>query len=366
MRRSGMTKTTLKTFLHRLRAGVAVLPAASMVPAATTAPAAALVAAASIAAVSPASAQEGDAHLLLITGISGEERFARSFAEWGAALTAAAVEKFDMKPANVVWLAESTAVHARVKDRSTRPVLERELRALASRAGEHDRILIIYFGHGSYQRGETRINLPGPDINGTELAALLEPLRTQRVAVVNAASSSGGFIQDLAAPNRVVITATRSGMESNETIFGAHFTAALVGTDADVDQDGRVSLLEAFDYARREVEREYQRTNRLQTEHAMLDGVGDGRGVSEVERTAPHGRLARAFFLGPVGGAAAATASPELRALYEARDRLQSQLDELRGRRSGMEEAAYEQALERLLIEIARNAQEIRRIEGGG
>jgi hypothetical protein len=310
--------------------------------------------------------QPADSHLLIISGLSGEDRFARSYADWGARLTAAAVDRLGMAPANVVWLAESADVHPRVKDRSTRPNVERELRALGTRAGERDRVLIIFFGHGSFQRGETRINLPGPDINGAELAALLEPLRTQQIAVVNTASASGGFIQDLAAPNRIVITATKSGMEQNETLFGAHFTAALTGDEADVDKDGRVSLLEAFDYARREVEREYQRTGRLQTEHAVLDGIGDGRGVAEAEGTAPHGRLARAFALGRPGGAAAASASPELRALYEARDRMQTQLDELRGRRATLSESEYEAVLERLLLEIARNAQEIRRLEGGG
>jgi hypothetical protein len=319
-----------------------------------------------VSAQAPADAQAGDSHLLIITGLSGEDRFARAYAEWGVRLTAAAVDEFGIAPENVVWLAETADVHARVKDRSTRPNVERELRALASRAGEHDRVLIVFFGHGSYQRGETRINLPGPDINGAELAALLAPLRTQQVAVVNAASASGGFIQDLAAPNRVVITATRSGMEQNETLFGTHFTNALTGDAADADRDGRVSLLEAFDYARREVQREYQRTGRLQTEHAVIDGVGDGKGVAEVEGTAPHGRIARAFFLGRPGGAVAANATPELRALYEARDRMQSQLNELRARRATLSESEYEAALERLLVEIARNAQEIRRLEGGG
>jgi hypothetical protein len=314
----------------------------------------------------PAAAQEGASHLLIVSGLSGEDRFARSYAEWGAALTQAAVERWGMTPSNVVWLAERADVHARVKDRSTRANLEAELRALASRAGEQDRIMILLFGHGSYQNGENRINLPGPDINGVELAALLAPLRTQRVAVVNTASASGGFIQDLAAPNRVVITATKSGMEQNETVFGAHFTAALTGDAADTDKDGRVSLLEAFEYARAEVEREYQRANKLLTEHAVIDGVGDGTGVSEVEGTAPHGRLARAFFLGVPGGAAAANASPELRALYAERDRLQARLDDLRARRASMAQAEYEAALEEVLVEISLNAEAIRRLEGGG
>jgi hypothetical protein len=308
----------------------------------------------------PAAAQEGTTHLLVITGLSGEERFARSYREWGAALVQMAATR-GVHADNAVWLAERADVHDLVRGASTKENVEREVRALATRAGASDRVLILLFGHGSYQNNETRINLPGPDIMGRELAALLAPVRA-RVAVVNAASASGGFIQDLAAPNRIVITATRSGMERNETIFGAHFTAALTGTDADTDRDGRVSLLEAFEYARREVEREYQRGNRLRTEHAVIDGAGDGRGVAAVDATSPHASLASAFFIGTTSSARADT--PELRRLLAEKERLESELAALRARRDNLPAADYEKRLEELLVELSLNAREIRRLEG--
>jgi hypothetical protein len=308
-------------------------------------------------------ARAQETHLLIVSGLSGEERFARQYAEWGAAIVSAAVGRYGLPESNVVWLAENRDVHGSVRDRSTRENVERELRALATRAGRDDRVLILLFGHGSYQAGESRINLPGPDINAKELALLLDQVRA-RVAVVNTTSASGGFVQDLAAPNRVVITATRSGMEANETLFGRHFTLALTGDVADLDQDGRVSLLEAFEYARLETEREYQRTNRLQTEHAVLDGVGDGRGTSTVTPDSPHAAAARSFQFGASRAAAAAT--PQLRALYAEKERIEQALEGLRGRRSTMAEPAYEAELEKLLLELARNAQQIRRLEGGG
>jgi hypothetical protein len=327
-----------------------------------------LLAAAPATAAGPAAGhdggQEGATYLLIITGLSGEPRFAAQYREWGAALVDAATGRDGVPAANVVWLAERADVHEHVRDRSTRDNVERELRALAQRAQPADRVLILLFGHGTYANGETLFNLPGRNLNGRELAALLEPLRAQRVAVVNAASSSGGHIQDLAAPNRVVITATRTGFERNETIFGGHFVAALTGSGAaDTDNDGRVSLLEAFEYARREVEREYQRTNRLQTEHAVIDGIGDGRGVPSAEPASPHAVLAATFHLGR--GAAATAQSPELRALYAEKQRIGGELAALRLRRSEMSERAYEDALETLLVELSLNAQAIRRLEGG-
>ena len=53
----------------------------------------------------------------------------------------------------------------------------------------------------------------------------------------------------------VVVTATKSPAQRNETQFASHFVAALAGQDADADRDGKVSVLEAFQYAGREVER---------------------------------------------------------------------------------------------------------------
>ena len=92
------------------------------------------------------------------------------------------------------------------------------------------------FGDGF---GEPRINLPGPDLSAGALAAMLAPLGDRRVVVVNAASASGGFIEALSAPGRVVITATRSAAEAEATRFGGHFVAALGGADAALPTIGR-------------------------------------------------------------------------------------------------------------------------------
>ncbi|HEX6307636.1 MAG TPA: C13 family peptidase [Longimicrobiales bacterium] len=313
----------------------------------------------------PAVAQgAGGAHLVILSGLSGEERFARDFTAWGAELVSAAETRHGVPAANIVWLAEDAEAHDRIRDRSTKANIEGALRSLAARTGADDRVLVVIYGHGSHQAGESRVNLPGPDITAKELAALLGGLRARQVAVVNTTSASGGFIQDLAAPGRIVVTATKSGMEANETVFGRYFTAALTGDAADTDKDGRTSLLEAFDYARAEVAREYQRGNKLLTEHAMLDGVGDGKGAAEPAAASPHARAAGAFHLAAVA-AAAVNAAPELRALYEEKARLESAIAALRARRDSMDAAAYERELERLLLELSRNGQAIRRLEGG-
>jgi hypothetical protein len=181
------------------------------------------------------------------------------------------------------------------------------------------------------------------------LSGLLDLFPTQPVVVVNTASASGDWVAALSGPHRVVITATRSGIERDETHFGRHFADALTATDADRDKDGRLSVYEAFEYARREVERGYQRDQRLQTEHALLEADGDKSGARAPESTTGDGAAAAAIFLD--AGRVLTTGAPT--GLAATRDSLQREVTQLRGRKASLPTADYERQLEALLIELA-------------
>jgi len=189
---------------------------------------------------------------------------------------------------------------------------------------------------------------------------------TQRpLAVIDCTSASAPFLNRLAGENRIVITATKSGAEQNETMFPRFFVAALAGAAADTDKDGRVSLFEAFDYARQEVERAYTSARRLQTEHPLLEADGDGVGTPAPTAAAGDGAAASLSFLGSAAGPSAGE-SPELRALHVEKRRIEAALEALRLRRAQLAEAEYQQQLEQLLLELSRNGQAIRRLSGGG
>jgi hypothetical protein len=139
-------------------------------------------------------------------------------------------------------------------------------------------------------------------------------------------------------------------MEGNQTVFAKHFVAAYAGEGADADKDQRISLLEAFEYAKREVQRQYEKDRRLLTEHAVLDDQADGA----------H---ARALFLGTGGETltASAAADPALTALRQERRELERKLEALRARKATLAEAEYQQQLEGLLVELALKDEAIRR-----
>lgn len=83
----------------------------------------------------------------------------------------------------------------------------------------------------------------------------------------------------LGGPDRTVITATRSGNERNFARFGQYLAAALGDPAADQDQDGRTSLLEWFVAASSGTTAFYLEEGRIQTEHALIDDNGDGKGT---------------------------------------------------------------------------------------
>ena len=300
-------------------------------------------------------------HLLVVSGLGGSPEYTTRFADWGGGLVEAAVAS-GVPAGNVVWLAEREDVAAGVDGPARAERVAGEIAALAERSAAGDVVAVVLFGHGSARDGESRLNLPGPDLTAGELAVLLEPLADRRIVVVNAASASGGFVETLSAPGRVVITATRSAREAEATRFGGYFVEALAGDGADTDKDGRVSVLEAFEYARREVARSFEEGNHLATEHALLDDNADGRG--SLEAGGEDGALAARLALAPRAAAAGDPATAGLRAEQA---RLEAALETLRARKDAMPEDEYNAELERLLLDIARVGQRIRESgESGG
>lgn len=300
------------------------------------------------------------AHLLIVSGASGEPRFAEQFHTLARSFRSVATSSYGIPDSLITWLAESTEPDPRaINGRSTRDGIIQAVTRIAGQAAPGDQVLILLLGHGTSDGTVSRFNVPGADISDADFASLLGQLSRQVVALVNATSASGDFLKTVAGKNRVVITATKSGFERNETLFGTHFVAAYTSGAADADKDGRVSLLEAFAYARREVQREYEGTNRLQTEHAMLDDDGDGTGRTDPGDRGPDGPVARQFFLQPAVAAATA-ADPRAAALLARQSRLQARIDSLRGAKGVMPDSAYQSALEALLLELAETSSALR------
>lgn len=313
-------------------------------------------------------AGQGRTHAVIVTGLGGSAEYRDSFHAEASTIRSALLDRHGLPAENVTYLGERVEVDpAIVADRSTRDNVLAVLGAIARRAGALDRLFLVLIGHGTASGGGVQLNLPGPDLTPDDLEMALRAFPTQTIALVHTGSASGGFIAPLSGPNRILVAATRTERQLNATEFGHFFAAAVAGEDADMDKDDRVSLLEAFLFTRREVERLYENENELLTETAVLDDNGDGEASHDAGLDGPDGPLAATFHLGGVSGTAGQVPDdPELARLYEERATIQARIDGLRARRGQMGEDEYLDALEPILVELALKNREIRAIEGGG
>lgn len=304
------------------------------------------------------------AFLVVIVGLAGDPEHGQAFERWGSAL-AMASERLGVPAERLVYLVDRAGGEGadRVTGRSTREEVTRAFERIAREAGPEDVVFVTLIGHGTYDGRTARFNLPGPDLSAAEFGALLRKLPTKQIVFVNTASASAPFIEELSGPGRTVITATRTGSQSFATLFGGFFVDALTTDAADADKNGRVSVLEAFQYARAEVARAYEREGLLATEHALLDDNGDKEGSQDPSPTGRDGRVAAVLSLG-LAEDAALPADPKVRALYLERRDLERRVEALRLLRDSMEPARYAKELESLVTAIALKTREIRAAEG--
>jgi hypothetical protein len=312
----------------------------------------------------PVGALAQSPHVLVVVGLAGDPEYAELYGKWGAALVDAATERYGIPRTQVHYLTEKPESDGkRATGKSTRDGIVKAFGSLSG-AGADDLILVVLIGHGTFDGRAAKFNLPGPDMAAAEFEPLLARLAPRRVVLVNTASASGPFIEALSRPGRTIVTATRNGRESFATIFGGYFVDALASDVADADKNKRVSVLEAFDYARREVAAAYEREGIILTEHALLDDTGDKAGIAQPAADGKEGRVAAILSLGAVGGDEALPADPALRAAYEERRALERRVESLRLMKDGMEPAKYAAELEKLLTELAVKSRQIREREG--
>ena len=301
-----------------------------------------------------ASAVGQETRLLVITGVEGDAEHGDQFHKWATAVIDAATRRGAIPDSNVTYLADKPERDPmRIKARSTREHVTRAFGDLAAQTRPSDEVLVFLFGHGSFDGHQAAFNLPGPDLTAQDYADLLGRIRSARIAFVNTSSSSGEFAKVLAGPGRTIITATRSGGERNEPRFPAFFVEGLTSDTADRNRDGRISLQEAFDYARNRVQQVFEKEGFLISEHAMLEEAQAGAAATlflASDRAKPS--------------AIAVTADPALRAALEEKQSLEDQVASLRLRKSSMPAEEYERDLEKLLTALALKTRAARQLEG--
>jgi len=237
------------------------------------------------------------------------------------------------------------------------PTLE-QIRArfaeVAKQAKPADSLVVFLIGHGTYDGREYKFNIPGPDITGSDLAGMMDRIPSQRQLVVNMTSCSGGAIENLRRPNRIVISATKSGSEKNATNFARYFAEALREPSADTDKNESVSALEAFRYAQAKTTEFFDTQKRLATEHSVIEDTGKGMGERTATAENGEGKLAGAFTVVRLGANAAAARDPNKRPLLDKKEQLEQTIEKLKFEKAAMPAQEYKRQLTQLLLELAK------------
>lgn len=286
-------------------------------------------------------------HVVLIGGLGGSAAHTDAFRQYLFDTRRALTDGLGVPPERITVLAErKLAGEAFVDGVALADTIRARFAALAARTTPDDLVLVVLYGHGSYDGTHAYLNIPRRDLSEADYAALLAPLKGT-VVFVNTAGASGPFAAALAAPGRVVITATRSGTQRLTPVFPRYFVEALTTPAADADRDGDLTVREVFVYAASRTARHYEETAHLATEQALLEDTGAGQGVRLEELDAgAGGHRAAAVYLrraAPLAGADAAEKA-----------RLERAIAELKARKADLTEDAYYAELESLFVRLAR------------
>lgn len=277
-----------------------------------------------------ASTLHGTTFYVTVAGLGGEPDYEQRFA-----LLATDTEKLLTEKGGDIKVETFKGASA------TKANLTASLQRIAQAAKPQDAFVLMMIGHGSFD-GEYKFNLPGPDISATELAVLLNKIPAGRQLVVNMTSASGGSLDALKSNNRVIITATKTGTEKNATVFARFWVEALRDPSADIDKNGSISALEAFQFADRKTKAFYEEQKRIATEHPVLQDNNKAAAFPVLRLTA-----------------ATAVTDPAKQALQAKRDEIESQIDQLKYQKALMPADQYKAQLTKLLLDLAKTQEEI-------
>jgi hypothetical protein len=278
-----------------------------------------------VIALSPLLAM-AEMRVVVVEGLAGEPAYGEQFDQQITAIRTAAAS-----------MTSADNIHILRGDDATRDAVLQRIESASSGIGPNDWFALFLIGHGSYDDYEYKFNIPGPDLTGEDIAEALNALPASGQLLVNTSSASGAIAELVERDNRIVVLATRSGVERHATRFGSHFAAALSDPSADTDKNELVSVAEAFQFAERRVSDYFESNNQLATEHAEVSG----------ERTE---RLA----LARLSGARPVVVDTALAELIGDRDALNEEIEALRLSRDGMPASDYQAALLEKMLELAR------------
>ena len=229
----------------------------------------------SSAGPNPNRAENNNTYALIVTGINKNAKDRQTKDKAVVDLRNFLLNNASIKRDRLAVLANSRSLARTASDVSTAENIEEQVDAFAAAVNPADRFIFYYVGQANVVADELRLNLPGADITHEQLAKWLGRIKASSILIVLDCPGAGLAVKALAGEGRIVVAGCRADQHYS-TRFSAYFVPALGENQSDTDNDGKVSLLEAFTSASRQLDDFYRSMGLLKTETPLLEDNGDG------------------------------------------------------------------------------------------
>lgn len=243
--------------------------------------------------------ENGNTYGLIVTGINKNAKDRQTKDKAVVDLRTFFLNDASMKSDRLSVLANSRSLVGNDLQVSTAENLEARIDTFATVTKAADRFIFYYVGQANIADDKLRFNLPGADITHEQLAEWLRPIRASSMLIVLDCPGAGLSVKALTGKDRIIIAGC-TAEQPYSTRFSEYFVPALTDSLSDVDNDGRISLLEAFTSASKNLDDFYRGVGLLQTETPILEDNADGQASDQPwkhEQTGGDGPAASKFFL---------------------------------------------------------------------
>ena len=317
----------------------------------------------------PGSAREK--YAVIFGGAAAGKKYEEQFREWTLKLHETLTRDYGYRPDHMtLLLGQGDSEESRISGPCRQETILETMTSLEKKVQPGDQVSFFFIGHGTSDEENAKFVVVGPDITGDGFADLLKGFSAQDIIVVNTTSSSSPFCAALSVPGRVVICATRSSAERYDTVFPRFFLQALDNHAGDRDKNRRLSMFEAFLFAREKVKDWYTEQDRLPSEHPTLDDNGDGRFHTDPDPAKGEGSVAQIAYLDTLTASspeimAGGPETEALRKLTARTQELERAVFLLRNQKADLATEEYWQKMESLLIDLARTTRELKTLRIG-
>lgn len=217
----------------------------------------------------------GSVHVVIVQGINkdADEKLAKAR---GTILFRHALQKeFGVPAQQITTLTPKDSVA--VLPDTIESTSENIVNVLAKKSTEvkpEDRFVFYYIGQANVVKKDLLLNLPGADMTHEQLAKCLKDIKAKQTLVILDCPCAGLAIKSLVSPSTLIVAAAGAD-QPYSTRFSEYFVPALTDRASDLDKNKRVSILEAFQSASKQLDAFYEERDLIKTENPLLEDDGD-------------------------------------------------------------------------------------------